>query len=173
MSPRNSMQTVSCPAGSPRPGSPGGLQDQPAALGQGEARNFGRPRSIRGASAGRGPRSRDQGFKPEEYWTDRGRLFQRTASTSTRDSSRRTEKTRSFRIKKRSTDCLSSLKGARVEDHRDRAERALPQTHGALHHQPAAAGRRAKARLQREENHGRSPSAFTKGWTWASWGPTV
>ena len=65
------------PAGSPHSGSPGGLQDQPAALGQGEARNLRGPRAIGRAAPDRGPRSRDQSVQARRVLDGRRHFLER------------------------------------------------------------------------------------------------
>ena len=51
-------------AGAPRARSPGGLQDQPAALGQGAPRPERRPRAVGRAQTGLRPRTRDRTVRP-------------------------------------------------------------------------------------------------------------
>ena len=132
---------LSRPAGAPRARSPGGLQDQPAALGQGEARDLRRPRAVRRAAPGRRPRSRDQGVQARGILDSRRHFFEGRHRLRQPTSSRPTAKIPSFPTKARSTSSSASLKGANWKiDSIEQKERSR-KPHGSVHHLAACSKR--------------------------------
>ena len=64
------------PAGATHSRPAGGLQDQPAAVGEGAWPHLGRPRAVGGLAPGGRARAGDRGFVAVEYWSIHARLAQ-------------------------------------------------------------------------------------------------